>query len=69
VKRAEFDHVIKAAPDIVKDEIVVVSSQSDAIREGLADVGRLRRGVDLVPQNVREIVAERLEGLIARIAR
>jgi hypothetical protein len=41
----------------------------DAIREGLADVGRLRRGVDLVPQNVREPVAERLEGLIARIAR
>jgi hypothetical protein len=41
----------------------------DAIREGLADVGRLRRGVDLVPESVRDLVAERLDGLVARIER
>jgi hypothetical protein len=46
-----------------------LSLAEDAIREGLADVGRLRRGVDFVPQNVRELAAERLEGLIARLAR
>jgi hypothetical protein len=40
-----------------------------SIREGLAEVGTLRRGVDLVPQNVRELVGERLEGLVTRIER
>jgi hypothetical protein len=40
----------------------------DAMRERLVDIGRLRRGVELVPQDFRQLVGERLEGLIARIA-
>lgn len=41
----------------------------DAIREGLVDIDRLSRSVDLVPESVRELTRERLEGLIARIGR
>ena len=41
----------------------------DAIREGLVDLGRLRRGVELVPRDVQQLVAERLEGAAARVKR
>lgn len=41
----------------------------DALRAALADVDDLRRGVDLMPDPARPLVRERLEGLLAKIAR
>jgi len=41
----------------------------DAIHEGLVDVENLRRGVELMPEDVRSLVEERLEGLVSQLAR
>ncbi len=41
----------------------------EAIRSGLVDEGRLRRGVELLPTGDRERVRERLIGLISKVGR
>lgn len=41
----------------------------DAVRENLVDVHQLRLGVDLMPPRLRDVVRERLEGVVARARR
>jgi hypothetical protein len=56
VKRDEFEHALRAAADILEDELVVVGSQ--------AILGQ--RGVDLMHEADRDLVRDRLEGVLQR---
>jgi hypothetical protein len=64
VKREEFEHVIRAAADVVKDEIVVIGSQ--AIHGEVADPPPallISREVDVYPRSAPERAGE-IDGAI-----
>lgn len=64
MKRQEFEHVIRAAADIVKDEIVVVGSQAVlAHHPDAPDELLMSHEVDLFPRNAPER-SDQIDGAI-----